>query len=656
MLTRRPSPARRLAAGAAIAAVLLTAGCSGADGSPRSVADDLAEALAGGDFAAVPLSGATAAEAADARETSWAALAELPVTVEVTGTSEPTRPPVQAGDTGDGPAETATAVLELTWDLPGEGPDLLRTAEAPLMVVDGAWTAAWDPAVLGLPAGQVFELTETFAPRADILDRSGTPLVTARPVWRFGIDKTQVDAAAAESAARALAAAAGLDADAYAASVAAAGERAFVELISYRQTDPDGQALDLQIDTIPGAAALPEERVLGSTRTFAQPLLGTVGPVTAEMIEQDPQRFSAGEVVGRSGLQAAFDERLTGTPDLRVAAYDPATGERTALLEGEPVPGEALTVTLSTPVQQAAEDALADLGPASALVAIDHTTGDVLAMAVGPGSNGASTALAGQYAPGSTFKVASALALLRDGLTPDSPVTCTDTVTVDGRRFGNVSGYPAAALGEIPLRTAIAQSCNTAFIGLRDAVPQADLARAAADLGIGAVWDMPVTAFSGSVPAEAASQTEHAANLIGQGTVLASPTAMAVVAASIGHGGTVVPRVVAGQEVPAPDGMLAPEEAAALRDLMRATVTQGSASMLADNPGPEVMAKTGTAEFGTGSPPRTHAWMIALQGNLAVAVFVEDGALGSTTAGPILDAFLTSVTGLAALDSPTSTP
>ena len=320
------------------------------------------------------------------------------------------------------------------------------------------------------------------------------------------------------------------------------------------------------------------------------------------------------------------------------------------------MPGEALTVTLSTPVQQAAEDALADLGPASALVAIDHTTGDVLAMAVGPGSNGASTALAGQYAPGSTFKVASALALLRDGLTPDSPVTCTDTVTVDGRRFGNVSGYPAAALGKIPLRTAIAQSCNTAFIGLRDAVPQADLARAAADLGIGAVWDMPVTAFSGSVPAEAASQTEHAANLIGQGTVLASPTAMAVVAASIGHGGTVVPRVVAGQEVPAPDGMLAPEEAAALRDLMRATVTQGSASMLADNPGPEVMAKTGTAEFGTGSPPRTHAWMIALQGNLAVAVFVEEGALGSTTAGPILDAFLTSVTGLAALDSPTSTP
>lgn len=644
-MRRRPLPLRTATATAAAAAVLLTSACLGPDGSPESAADALAKALISGDFTDVPLTGATAAEVAEAREAAWGDLAERPLGVEMT-TSEPTTAPVEAGDTGTDPAETATATLDLTWDLPGPGPGLTRTVEAPLRVVDDAWTVDWDPAVLGLPEGHVFELTEAFAPRADILDRAGTPIATARPVWRFGIDKTLVDADAARGSARALATAADLDPEAFAASVAAAGPRAFVELISYRESDPDGQALRAVVDPIAGAVALPEDRVLGPTRTFAQPLLGTVGPVTAEMIEEHPDRYAAGDVVGRSGLQLAFDERLTGTPDARVADLDTATGQRTVLVEGAPTAGEPLTLTLALPVQEAAEDALAGVGPAAALVAIDHTTGDVLAMAVGPGSNGASTALAAQYPPGSTFKVASALALLRDGLTPDATVQCPDAATVDGRRFGNVPGYPASALGSITLRTAIAQSCNTAFIGLRDRVPQADLARAAADLGLGAVWDMPVTAFSGSVPDEATTATDHAASLIGQGRVLASPTAMAVVAASIGHGGTVVPRVVAGQETPAPTGALTAEEAAALRELMRATVTQGSASMLADNPGPEVIAKTGTAEFGTDSPPRTHAWMIAVQGDLAVAVFVEEGALGSTTAGPIMDEFLTSVHGL----------
>jgi cell division protein FtsI/penicillin-binding protein 2 len=55
-----------------------------------------------------------------------------------------------------------------------------------------------------------------------------------------------------------------------------------------------------------------------------------------------------------------------------------------------------------------------------------------------------------------------------------------------------------------------------------------------------------------------------------------------------------------------------------------------------------VSAKTGTAEYGTDTPPRTHAWMIATQGDLAVAVFVADGESGSQTAGPLLEKFLRS--------------
>ena len=74
--------------------------------------------------------------------------------------------------------------------------------------------------------------------------------------------------------------------------------------------------------------------------------------------------------------------------------------------------------------------------------------------------------------------------------------------------------------------------------------------------------------------------------------------------------------------------------------MMRAVVTEGTARFLDDVPGAPVGAKTGTAEFGTGDPPDTHAWMIATQGDLAVAVFVEEGTSGSQTAGPILERFL----------------
>jgi cell division protein FtsI/penicillin-binding protein 2 len=75
--------------------------------------------------------------------------------------------------------------------------------------------------------------------------------------------------------------------------------------------------------------------------------------------------------------------------------------------------------------------------------------------------------------------------------------------------------------------------------------------------------------------------------------------------------------------------------------MMRAVVTSGHAGFLASVPGAPVGAKTGTAEFGNDSPPKTHAWIVATHGDLAVAVFVEDGGLGATTSGPLLKEFLT---------------
>ena len=141
----------------------------------------------------------------------------------------------------------------------------------------------------------------------------------------------------------------------------------------------------------------------------------------------------------------------------------------------------------------------------------------------------------GQFAPGSTFKSVSSLALLRDGLTPASTVPCTDRIVVDGKAFENYDDYPASGLGRIPLRTAVANSCNTAFISQAGKLSDDALADAAASLGMGIDHDLGFPAYFGSVEPPA-SETEAAADMIGQGKVLASPMVMATVIASIQSG------------------------------------------------------------------------------------------------------------------------
>lgn len=154
--------------------------------------------------------------------------------------------------------------------------------------------------------------------------------------------------------------------------------------------------------------------------------------------------------------------------------------------------------------------------------------------------------------------------------------------------------------------------------------------------------DLGFDAFLGAV-GEPSSRVEQAAGNIGQGTVLFSPLGAATMAASASVG-PVTP-VLVDQAGTASDEpvTVAPGENEQLMDMMRLAVTNGTAEVLADVPGPPVAAKTGTAEFGSATPPDTHGWMVAVQGDLAVAVFVEDAESGSSTAGPILREFLTAV-------------
>ena len=202
----------------------------------------------------------------------------------------------------------------------------------------------------------------------------------------------------------------------------------------------------------------------------------------------------------------------------------------------------------SSDLQSRAEAALATLGsgaPAAALVAIRPSDGAILATANGAGAAGADLAATGQYAPGSTFKVVSSLALLRSGLAVDDVVSCPATTVVDGRSFKNYDDYPSSALGDIPFVQAIAQSCNTALIANADRLAAGDLSAAAAALGLGVDHDLGFGVYFGQVP-PAETETGAAADLIGQGTVLASPFAMATVAASVAAGRTVLPVLLPG--------------------------------------------------------------------------------------------------------------
>ncbi|WP_165368613.1 penicillin-binding transpeptidase domain-containing protein [Serinicoccus sediminis] len=395
--------------GFAVLSVVGLAACdSGPEGSPSQVAETVADALEAGDLGGLPVVDGTPETSQQQLEQAWDGLGEAPRSVEV----------IEVEPADD--AMSSRAQMRLTFDLPGDGADLVRDVPVRMRVSENVWSLAWEHALLGVPLGQRLQVEQVREPRADIVDRDGDPLATRRPVWRVGIDKTRLAGEQAAAASRDLAEAAGLDEDAYADRVTSAGPEAFVELITYRQDDPDGQELAAATDGIPGATAIEDEQVLGPTRTFAQPLLGTVGPVTAEMLEQNPERYESGDVVGLTGLQAAFDDQLRGEPSTRVVAVDEDTGASILVMEQEAKAGQELRLTLSGPLQREAHAALAEVGPPCALVALDHSTGDLLAVANGPGSQGASTALAGQYAPGSTFKVATALGLLRQGFTPDS--------------------------------------------------------------------------------------------------------------------------------------------------------------------------------------------------------------------------------------------
>ncbi len=628
LLAPRLRQLRAVAGGASVALLLAGCGLLGGD-------DNSGEITAAGTAFLEDWAAGRYPEAA-ARTTDPAKAEQILKSVSDTLrlSSRTLRPGALTGCKNDEPCQLG---FEATLSLATLG-DWTYAGALTLTQVAEAWQVEWSPAVVHpkLTADTALARVRELPPRAPILDRENRPLVTDQEVVRVGITAGKT----LEESIRKLAQVLDLNYETLAQRSKNTPTSQFVEAVVLRKSEHD--AVKLQLDDIPGVLERPDTLPLAPTRQYARALLGAVTPATKETLEKAGPMASSADEVGSFGLQAKFQQQLAGLPGGRVNLI--RTPDRTVvetLHEFVAKPGSPVQLTLDKRVQDAAESALASVPNGASLVAIDTETGDVLAVANGPADRSAEDrALSGRYPPGSTFKVVTTTALLRDGLKTTDTVACPATVNVGGKRFENYDGL--GALGNVPFRKDFTESCNTAFITRAGKLGPDALTQAAASFGLTSGWDLGVPSFAGSVPTST-SPIDQGAAAIGQGRVLMSPLAMASVAATVASGTPRTPRLLM-DEAPSETGESLPE-AETLRELMLATVREGTANVL-QIAGEEIGAKTGTAEYGSGDQAGLHAWMIGFTGRIAFAVIVEDGVSGSKTAGPVARRFLLAVRGL----------
>jgi cell division protein FtsI/penicillin-binding protein 2 len=599
------------------------AGCFGGE-------DETVKARANANADAFARAWSSGADARAARLTTSPAAASRALTANRSGLDGATVS-VRAGDVhADG--SSATGSLAVTWQVPLLGRFAYRTPIS-LQKTGDAWHVRWSPRTIHprLSATTRLGTVVDVRPRAPILDREGGRIVRQRAVVRIGLQRDKLTAANLATNARALARAVKINSRAYVRAVRGAGPKQFVEAVVLRRRDSKG--LTGRLAGISGVARVAGEAPLTPSRPYARALLGAVGPATREQVTASRGRVRAGGEVGQWGLQQRFDAQLSGRASGRVVIRD-ASGEPIRTLLRRPrVDPMPLRTTLSDRAQRAAEHALADTGSEAAVVGVQPSTGDVLAVANRPVDSTYDRALAGSYPPGSTFKVITTAALLRAGLDPGSNVACPATLTVNGKVFRNFEGEQS---GQATFTDDFAISCNTAFVSLAGRLAPDALQQTARDFGLGRTTELALTTAPSDVP-PGRTAVERAAAMIGQERIVVSPLAMAGVAATVADGRWRAPRLLASD--PRTTGPRLPRhELLTLRSLMRAVVVRGTGNVLASVPG-GVAGKTGTAEYGGGDPPPTHAWFICFRGDIALAVLVEDGRSGAAVAAPIAKRF-----------------
>ena len=331
---------------------------------------------------------------------------------------------------------------------------------------------------------------------------------------------------------------------------------------------PDEQEfIEAHRDEMPELETIQEQRRLYPRDGFAAHLVGYVGEVSEEMLN-DPQyaAYEPGDVVGRSGVEASYDQVLRGTDGSEDVVVD-SHGREVGNLGMEPArPGHSLKLTIDIDIQRAAENALGDRN--GAVIAMDPHTGEVLALVSRPIYDPNSfavrisrnewsklvtdpehpllnKAIQAQLAPGSTFKIIMSLAGLEEGVAQTLNVHCSGGVSFYGhyQRCWVHGGH-----GEVNISRGIYQSCDVFFYTLAVKLGIERIAKWAHAVGIGSKTgiDLP-DEVAGVMPSEEWKMKnfhqrwypgEVTSVGIGQGAVTATPVQMMRAIAGIASGGS----------------------------------------------------------------------------------------------------------------------
>ena len=410
-----------------------------------------------------------------------------------------------------------------------------------------------------------------------------------------------------------------------------------------------------------------------------------------ELASMGDQGYRAGDLIGQSGLERKYDSFIKGIDGGSQIEVDVAGRMVQVLAKKEPIPGNNLVLTIDYRLQKVAEEALDEQlrylqqqggrrnAKAGAVVVLNPQNGEVLAMASRPAFDpnqfigGISTqnwkainenpfhpmdnrAIAGEYPPGSTFKIVTGTAALEL-----KKVTANELIFDSGQHWlvpkVNAAGE---ALGWINFHQALSMSDNVYFYELGNRLGIDALERYARMFGLGSYTGIDLPGESDGLVANRKykelnykedwylAETFDAA--IGQGFQLATPLQMAVLMSEIANGGRrwrphIVGKVLSSkgelvkampvEEVGRID--ISPETLKLVRDGLRGVSEAGGtgAGVFANFPVP-VAGKTGTAENPHGDD---HGWFVAYgpfdDPRLTVAVIIEQGGYGSSSAGPI---------------------
>ncbi len=364
---------------------------------------------------------------------------------------------------------------------------------------------------------------------------------------------------------------------------------------------------------------------------------------------------------GKSGLEATASNYL-------MSSHSSLIDQLKSASDSEKVKGDTVVVTLDASLQQACWNALGSYK--GAIVVMEPGSGKILAMVSKPdfdpnaiaeswdammsdagNSSLLNRASQGLYPPGSTFKILTALAYLRqnNGDADSFLYECTGETT---KNDVTITCYNHSVHGTETLSDAFANSCNTAFATIGLGLDNGEFRSLAEDFLFNRT--LPVSHLSAAKSVFAlnkdTSYGDQMTTAIGQGDTLVSPLHMAMITSTVANGGIMMkPYMLA--EVRSTDGntvmqtkpeiaheLMSTEEAQTLTGFMKQTVTAGTGQALSWN-SYSVAGKTGSAEYETGDSMGTHSWFVGFSNvddpDIAVAIIAEDGGTGSSTAVPI---------------------